>query len=207
MKNLSLRIRRRLPSVEELKTMVEYEIDSMSPHLYSDIGELIADACDALVNYILEDIDNKNYNISKDKDSLYIYLVDVLSKHIINYYKETVSPKKNKMDEEVSRIKSMMGINESNELLTIRRRLGIIDDLVNQAMDEVEKQYNLCELTEDKFIILVFNLVVDLLYWQHYSHVDDNSEEWDDMYNSIISYIDSEHIDKIVNRFSTKCGS
>jgi hypothetical protein len=206
MENLSLRIRRRLPSVEELKVISEYTLEVMNPYLYSNIGEFIADACDYMVNYILEDYDNKDYT-PKDKDSLYYYLVDVLGTHIANYYKEIVNSKRNKIDEEVSRIKSMMGINESNELLSIRRRLNIIDDLVDKAMNEVKRQYYLCELTQDNFIILVFNLVVEFLYWQHYSHIDDNSEEWDNMFNAIISYIDMEHFNNITNWFLTKCGS
>jgi hypothetical protein len=82
--NISTYLRRRLP-LEYMKNAVDNLVDyELNPCEFNNIGDFVAEACDMLTYNFLEDIEVS----SKEKDELYITLVDLFGKHLVDIYKQ-----------------------------------------------------------------------------------------------------------------------
>ena len=82
--NISTYLRRRL-TLEYMKNAIDNLVDyELNPCEFNNIGDFVAEACDMLTYNFLEDIEVS----SKEKDELYITLVDLFGKHLVDIYKQ-----------------------------------------------------------------------------------------------------------------------
>jgi len=56
------------------------------------------------------------------------------------------------LQEQIDRIQEMMGLNESNFLSAVQRRIRNVDELIFVSADEVNVQFSMCSIDEDDFI-------------------------------------------------------
>lgn len=87
--SISPYLRRRL-SFEDIKQDVENLVDyELNPCEFSNIGDFVAEACDMLVYNYVEDLEASFQKISsREKDTLYYFLVDNFGNHLANVYKQ-----------------------------------------------------------------------------------------------------------------------
>jgi hypothetical protein len=89
LETISPYLRRRL-SFEDIKQDIENLVDyELNPCEFSDIGDFVAEACDMLVYNYVEDLEASHQKISsREKDTLYYFLVDNFGNHLANVYKQ-----------------------------------------------------------------------------------------------------------------------
>ena len=92
------------------------------------------------------------------------------------------------LQEQVNRIQEMMGLNESNLLAAVQRRISNVDDLIFVSANEVNVQYSMCEIDEDDFIDATISKTLDTIYWDYFSDVDNSSPEWGEAYKMMEKY-------------------
>lgn len=87
--SISPYLRRRL-SFENMKQDIENLVDyELNPCEFSNIGDFVAEACDMLVYNYVEDLEASLQKISsREKDTLYYFLVDNFGNHLANVYKQ-----------------------------------------------------------------------------------------------------------------------
>jgi len=78
------------------------------------------------------------------------------------------------LQEQVNRIQEMMGLNESNFLSAVQRRIRNVDELIFVSADEVNVQYSMCEIDEDDFIDATISKTLNTIYWDYFSDVSDS---------------------------------
>lgn len=121
--------------------------------------------------------------------------------------------RKNKMShlqENILRIKQVMGINESytNRL---RRLLHRVDYSVDHDIQDYLANYDDDEFcTSFKSALSFFHYIVsetiEYMYYNHFEEVDDLSDEWTAVDNMIWEYVDKTYGDKIREIWLSKCG-
>jgi hypothetical protein len=92
------------------------------------------------------------------------------------------------LQEQIDRIQEMMGLNESNLLAAVQRRIGNVDDLIFLSADEVNVQYSICKINEDEFIEATISKTLDTIYWDYFDSVDESSPEWGKAYRMMEKY-------------------
>ena len=92
------------------------------------------------------------------------------------------------LQEQIDRIQEMMGLNESNLLAAVQRRIGNVDDLIFLSADEVNVQYSRCKIDEDEFIETTISKTLDTIYWDYFSDVNNSSPEWGEAYRMMEKY-------------------
>ena len=87
--SISTYLRRRL-SFEHMKQDIENLVDyELNPCEFSNIGDFVAEACDMLVYSYVEDLEVLFQKVSsREKDTLYYFLVDNFGNHLANVYKQ-----------------------------------------------------------------------------------------------------------------------
>jgi hypothetical protein len=87
--SISTYLRRRL-SFEHMKQDIENLVDyELNPCEFSNIGDFVAEACDMLVYSYVEDLEVSFQKVSsREKDTLYYFLVDNFGNHLANVYKQ-----------------------------------------------------------------------------------------------------------------------
>jgi hypothetical protein len=87
--SISPYLRRRL-SFENIKQDIENLVDyELNPCEFSNIGDFVAEACDMLVYSYVEDLEVSFQKVSsREKDTLYYFLVDSFGNHLANVYKQ-----------------------------------------------------------------------------------------------------------------------
>ena len=92
------------------------------------------------------------------------------------------------LQEQIDRIQEMMGLNESNLLAAVQRRISNVDDLIFLSADEVNVQYSICKIDEDEFIEATISKTLDTIYWDYFSDVNNSSPEWGKAYRMMGKY-------------------
>ena len=92
------------------------------------------------------------------------------------------------LQEQIDRIQEMMGLNESNLLAAVQRRISNVDDLIFLSADEVNHQYSMCEIDEDDFIETTISKTLNTIYWDYFDSVDESSPEWGEAYRMMEKY-------------------
>ena len=101
------------------------------------------------------------------------------------------------LQEQVNRIQEMMGLNESNLLAAVQRRISNVDDLIFLSADEVNIQYSICKIDEDEFIDTTISKTLDTIYWDYFSDVDDSSPKWGEAYRMMEKYAKDKYGEKL----------
>jgi hypothetical protein len=101
------------------------------------------------------------------------------------------------LQEQIDRMQEMMGLNESNLLVAVQRRIRNVDDLIFPSADEVNFQYSMCEIDDDDFIDATISKTLDTIYWDYFSGVDDSSPEWGEAYRMMEKYARDKYGEKL----------
>jgi hypothetical protein len=97
----------------------------------------------------------------------------------------------------------------SNPINLIKRRLDVIDWLVEFSVREIGRQYgNICNVDTSEILIeIVIEKVGDGMYWDYFADtIDDDSDEWTQMYRFIEKYVENKFGDKLRQHYHINCG-
>ena len=97
----------------------------------------------------------------------------------------------------------------SNPVNLIKRRLDVVDWLVDFSVREIERQYNgICKVrTPENFVEIVIERTGDGMYWDYFADtIDDDSDEWAQMYRFIEKYVENKFGDKLRQHYHMQCG-
>jgi hypothetical protein len=101
------------------------------------------------------------------------------------------------LQEQILRIQDMMGLNESNFLAAVQRRISNIDELIFVSANEVNVQYSMCEIDEDDFIDATISKTLNTIYWDYFSDVSDSSPEWGEASKMMEKYAKDKYGEKL----------
>jgi hypothetical protein len=101
------------------------------------------------------------------------------------------------LQEQILRIQEMMGLNESNFLAAVQRRISNIDELIFVSANEVNVQYSMCEIDEDDFIDATISKTLNTIYWDYFSDVSDSSPEWGEASKMMEKYAKDKYGEKL----------
>jgi hypothetical protein len=132
--SVSTYLRRRL-SFEDMKQDIENLVDyELNPCEFSNIGDFVAEACDMLVYNYVEDLEASLQKISsREKDTLYYFLVDNFGNHLANVYKQ----------------RCVKGLKESKKRIIVtesqykrifeqkKSKLEVFQDLINNKLNYI----------------------------------------------------------------------
>jgi hypothetical protein len=93
------------------------------------------------------------------------------------------------LHENINRIKEVMEILNEDWKISLRRRIQNIDELIPSSIREVKDRHNICKYTSDVYVSAVAANVIEHMYWDFFSDIDDGSEEWIKMYDIMEKYI------------------
>jgi hypothetical protein len=97
---------------------------------------------------------------------------------------------------------------ETNMNIYLRRRLGIIDNGFHRLMKEVYTPDNLCwHLSGEDLLEHVIQSVINFMYFNHFSNLDDDEKLWNEIYNDIENYIKDKYGEKIKEYYHINCGN
>ena len=107
-----------------------------------------------------------------------------------------------------NRIRHILKEETSNPINKIKRRLDSVDWLVDFSVREIKRQYgNICKIkTPENFVATVIEKVGDGMYWDYFAKtVDDDSDEWGQMYRFIERYVENKFGDTLRLNFNKLC--
>jgi hypothetical protein len=101
------------------------------------------------------------------------------------------------LQEQILRMQEMMGLNESNFLAAVQRRISNVDELIFVSANEVNVQYSMCEIDEDDFIDATISKTLNTIYWDYFSDVSDSSPEWGEASKMMEKYAKDKYGEKL----------
>jgi len=186
------------------------------------INKLFRDGLGIMTTRYLQNKHNwHNMNLDKFKNAITSYvIVDICTRYseicygngdFYNQVSEFIwSHYSDEMEERWEKINSG-DINESvlkEELSArVRRRVTSIDWQIEFAVKEVKRQNNVCNMREDDFIETVIEKTIDSMYWDFFSDMDDNSDEWTSAYYYMVRYINNNFVNKLRQNYHLNCGN
>jgi hypothetical protein len=89
------------------------------------------------------------------------------------------------------------------------RRLDMLDYEVERGLNGPFGGRNICIFfkSEEEFFESVMENAIDAMYYNHFSHIDDNSGEWAHEYLDMVDYIRNKYKSKIMKHYDDNCGS
>ena len=111
--------------------------------------------------------------------------------------------KEKKLQEQIRRI-----LKEETKIKPfIRRRLGMLDYEVEYRLSAIYRPDNICQYKNgDELVEVVMEEAIDSMYWNYLADIDDNSEEWVNIYYEMVKYIRNKYGDKIKEYYHINCG-
>ena len=91
----------------------------------------------------------------------------------------------------------------------LRRRLENLDYEVESGLNGPFGGSNICIFfkSDIEFFESVMENAIDAMYYNYFSHIDDNSGEWAHEYLDMVDYIRKKYQDKIMKHYDDNCGS
>jgi len=91
----------------------------------------------------------------------------------------------------------------------LRRRLNMLDYEVERGLNGPFGGANICIFfkSEKDFFESLMENAIDAMYYNYFSHIDDNSGEWANEYLDMVYYIRNKYKDKIMKHYDDNCGS
>lgn len=98
-------------------------------------------------------------------------------------------------------------IQETKIPISVRRRSHNIDLGIEFFLEKVYTVPKICDLygSYDEFIQVMSDTVAERMYNYHFSDLDDNSREWEDIYYGIMEYMDQIWGDRLTTYFNENC--
>ena len=96
---------------------------------------------------------------------------------------------------------------ETNSLISLRRRLDHIDGLVAYGMHRPFSLTRPCDYKNySDYQDAISYWISERMYYDYFSYLDDNGEEWRLIYENIFDYIDKKHSENMKQYFEDECG-
>jgi hypothetical protein len=91
----------------------------------------------------------------------------------------------------------------------LKRRLKNLDYEVDSRLNNTFGGSNICIFfkSEEDFFETIMENAIEAMYYNYFSHIDDNSGEWAHEYLDMVDYIRKKHKDKIMKHYDNNCGS
>ena len=91
----------------------------------------------------------------------------------------------------------------------LRRRLENLDYEVESGLNGPFGGSNICIFfkSDIEFFETIMEESIDSMYYNYFSHIDDNSGEWAHEYLDMVDYIRNKYQDKIMKHYDDNCGS
>jgi len=97
---------------------------------------------------------------------------------------------------------------ETNAKINVRRRLAMVDDEFNRLVRDHYTPNNICGYSDgEELLDAICHAVCESMYWDHFQHIDDGSNDWSVMYLYIIEYLNDKYEDKINEYYHINCGN
>jgi hypothetical protein len=98
-----------------------------------------------------------------------------------------------------------------HDKIKVLRRLGYVDDLLNNELKtyitKLNIYINICDYNLDDFFTMIIQWVCERMYYNYFSDINDQSEEWNFMHNIIVKYLESAHFDTVKDFYHNHCTS
>ena len=90
----------------------------------------------------------------------------------------------------------------------VRRRYGLIDDEFNRLMHKVYGPDKICMYRSgEELVMVVTEAVAENLYFNTFYNLDNDSKEWEEVYDSIIGYMQYKYGKKLEEYYHINCGN
>jgi hypothetical protein len=91
----------------------------------------------------------------------------------------------------------------------LRRRLDMLDYEVEKNLGTPFAGSNICIFfkSDIEYFETIMENSIDAMYYNYFSHIDDNSGEWAHTYLDMVNYIRNKYQDKIMEYYDDNCGS
>jgi hypothetical protein len=109
------------------------------------------------------------------------------------------------LQENIHRIKEVMGVLNENWETSFKRRIHNIDGLIPLMVSNIKKSYNICEISETIFLEDVTYNTIDHMYWSYFSDVDDDTDVWTQMFDMMRDYIEDKFGEELRNDYRSRC--
>jgi len=159
----------------------------------------------SLKNFLSNDIIDKLSNdFTQITKGVVLFKKDIVYSKIGNllvYFED--NNKEKKLQEQIRRI-----LKEETKIKPfIRRRLGMLDYEVEYRLSAIYRPDNICQYKNgDELVEVVMEEAIDSMYWNYLADIDDNSEEWVNIYYEMVKYIRNKYGDKIKEYYHINCG-
>lgn len=133
--NIPPSLKRRMFNKEDLQWSVDNILFDFDVCGFSNVGELVAEVCEALVTNLEDFYWNDGFKLEpKERDSLYYLYVDQFGKYISEFYK------KHCKDLKESTKKYVVTESQYKMLLKENTKLAKLQSLVDKKLDYIKKQ-------------------------------------------------------------------
>ena len=91
----------------------------------------------------------------------------------------------------------------------LKRRLKNLDYEVESRLNNTFRNNNICLFFKNEVDLFetIMEESIDSMYYNYFSHIDDNSGEWAHEYLDMVDYIRKKYQDKIMKHYDDNCGS
>ena len=98
---------------------------------------------------------------------------------------------------------------ETNTNIRLRRRLNMLDYEVESRLRSNYRPDNICRWYKsgEELLNVVIETVIESMYYNYFSNIDDNSGEWGEIYWYMVKYIRNKYGDKIKEYYHINCGN
>ena len=99
-------------------------------------------------------------------------------------------------------------LREETEIpIRVRRRITIIDELLPFKVKNYYKPDSLCKYESgEELLEVVMYSVIETMYYDYFGDIDDNSQEWRIMFESMEKYIKDNYGERLKTYYHTNCG-
>jgi hypothetical protein len=97
---------------------------------------------------------------------------------------------------------------ETNLRLSARRRFHELDELLHELLTTYYSSSKICIYRNEYefFEHITHSIIADNMYYSHFEHIDDLSEEWSQLYRMMEEYIKDNYGDKLKEYYHMNCG-
>jgi len=91
----------------------------------------------------------------------------------------------------------------------LRRRFDMLNYEVEREFNGPWGGHNICIFfkSDIEYFETIMENAIDSMYYNYFSHIDDNSGEWAHEYLDMVDYIRKKYQDKIMKHYDDNCGS
>ena len=99
------------------------------------------------------------------------------------------------LQENIQRIKEVMGINENLDSSIKRRLYFFIDDMIAYQHSIVNRNVYLNSFNFNELVETITDNIIEDVYYKYYGDMDDQSDEWKEIYDKLHPYIQKNTIE------------